>query len=264
MPHLKQPPIFLSHFGSERQCRRFLFRKKWSEGFKCPRCQFPRALERNAGRRWICGRRGCTYWESATRGTIAESIKKPLRLWFWGMWLYTHSRGSLTAARLKKELGFGSYQTAWTWCQKYRKAFELDPDLAGSLLSEAPVDTEAHPARAGLGTHGWRGGQKGLATGLHRDTEPTGAEKGFWSWLLALNGARVSLKHARSYWCEKQVWTQWSTPAKRWQVLCGQVMRPPIPYWRLVGRVAPRVPLSHEANPPRHSQAKQGRTRCNA
>jgi len=46
----------------------------------------------------------------------------PLRTWFAAMWFVTSQKDGASALGLKRVLGFGSYQTAWTWLHKLRQA----------------------------------------------------------------------------------------------------------------------------------------------
>ena len=59
--------------------------------------------------------------------------KLPLTIWFWAAYLMaTHSNG-ISALQLQRQLGFGSYKTAWLICAKLRRSM-VAPDrnpLAG-------------------------------------------------------------------------------------------------------------------------------------
>ena len=55
-----------------------------------------------------------------TAGTVFEDSRKPLRLWFHVMWLMMAQKTGLSAKNLCDTYGFGSYQTAWGWLQKFR------------------------------------------------------------------------------------------------------------------------------------------------
>lgn len=57
-----------------------------------------------------------------TVGTIFESSRMPLRLWFRAMWLVTHQKGGVSALGLQRALGLGSYRTAWACLHKLRRA----------------------------------------------------------------------------------------------------------------------------------------------
>jgi transposase-like protein len=55
-------------------------------------------------------------------GTVLEGTRKPLRTWFQAMWYVTNQKSGVSALGLQRVLGFGSYQTAWTWLHKLRRA----------------------------------------------------------------------------------------------------------------------------------------------
>ena len=59
---------------------------------------------------------------SPTAGTIFEGTRKPLRLWFQAMWYVTIQKHGVSALGVQRILGLGSYQTAWTWLHKLRRA----------------------------------------------------------------------------------------------------------------------------------------------
>jgi hypothetical protein len=59
---------------------------------------------------------------SVTTATIFHRSRKPLRLWFKAMPLMTAQRPGISALSLMRQLGLTSYQTAWTWLHKLRRA----------------------------------------------------------------------------------------------------------------------------------------------
>jgi len=66
--------------------------------------------------------RACGAETSITAGTVFEGTRKPLRTWFLAMWFVTSQKHGASALGLKRILGLGSYQTAWTWLHKLRRA----------------------------------------------------------------------------------------------------------------------------------------------
>ena len=103
---------FEAQFSSEEACRAYLQRLRWPDGFVCPRCQHPTAW--SAGRqRLVCAR--CRHQASLTAGTLFQATHKPLRLWFRALWHVTSQKHGTSALGLQRELGLGSYVTAWTW-----------------------------------------------------------------------------------------------------------------------------------------------------
>jgi len=65
---------------------------------------------------------GCGHQTSVTAGTIFQDTRKPLTMWFRAMWAVTSQKNGASAIGLQRALGLGSYQTAWTWLHKLRRA----------------------------------------------------------------------------------------------------------------------------------------------
>lgn len=107
-------------FPDEAACREYLRRLRWPGGFVCPRCGG------QAGA-WVTARgylhcRTCGGETSITAGTVFQDTRKPLRTWFLAMWFVTSQKHGANALGLQRVLGLGSYQTAWTWLHKLRRA----------------------------------------------------------------------------------------------------------------------------------------------
>lgn len=106
-------------FPNEVACVEYLRRLRWPEGFQCPNCGKNKA--------WFTGRgllrcASCQRQTSVIAGTLFEGTRKPLRTWFQAMWYITSQKYGGNALGLKRVVGFGSYQTAWTWLHKMRHA----------------------------------------------------------------------------------------------------------------------------------------------
>src|SRR5512134_3002015 len=113
-------PSFLKRFGTDEQCRAYLFRVRWPDGFRCSACGHDRAFAPKARLSDECA--ACGKQHSLLAGTIFEQTKTGLARWFLAIFLVTSSKGGISAMELKRQMGFGSYQTAWTWLHKIRKA----------------------------------------------------------------------------------------------------------------------------------------------
>ena len=106
-------------FATEEACREYLARVRWPKGFVCSRCGAAGGWKATRGR-LVC--RVCRYQASVTAGTIFQDTHKPLRLWFRAIWHITSQKNGASAASVQQILGLGSYQTAWTWLHKLRRA----------------------------------------------------------------------------------------------------------------------------------------------
>jgi hypothetical protein len=66
--------------------------------------------------------RSCGGEVSVTARTLFEGTRKPLRDWFFAIWFVTSQKHGASALGLQRVLALGSYQTAWTWLHKIRRA----------------------------------------------------------------------------------------------------------------------------------------------
>lgn len=133
---------FESRFSTEEACSSYLLKLRWPEGFRCPRCDgckgWPVRINLIQ-----CGT--CGYQASITSGTIFQGSRMPLTLWFRAIWWITSQKSGASALGLKQILGLGSYETAWSWLHKLRRAMvrpgrdrlsgtiEVDETYLGSL-----------------------------------------------------------------------------------------------------------------------------------
>lgn len=133
---------FLSWFPDNARCLAYLERLRWPDGFVCPRCEGKTAW-RIAGARWMCA--GCGRKTSVTAGTVLDKTRMSLSTWFAAAWHVTSQKHGMSALGLQRELGLGSYQTAWAWLHKLRRAM-VRPDrdrLQGTVeVDEAYVGGE--------------------------------------------------------------------------------------------------------------------------
>jgi transposase-like protein/ribosomal protein L37AE/L43A len=110
---------FDARFGTEQACRAFLVQARWPEGFRCPRCGAATAWPVRTVL-WQCA--GCGRQTSVTAGTIFQDTRTPLSTWLRAMWCVTSTKTGTSALALQQVLGLGSYQTAWAWLHKLRRA----------------------------------------------------------------------------------------------------------------------------------------------
>ena len=110
---------FEVRFSTEAACREYLFRLRWPDGFRCPRCGGRKAWPVSDV---LLQCSDCNYQSSVTAGTIFQDTRKPLTLWFRAAWCVTSEKNGASALGLQRALGLRSYKTAWTWLHKLRRA----------------------------------------------------------------------------------------------------------------------------------------------
>lgn len=106
-------------FATEEACREYLADLRWPNGFSCPRCGGNEAWTMGSG---LLRCRACDYKLSLTAGTIFEGTRKPLLMWFRAIWWVVGQKNGASAKGIQRMLELGSYETAWTWLHKMRKA----------------------------------------------------------------------------------------------------------------------------------------------
>jgi len=132
----------VSWFPDNRACLEYLARLRWSDGFVCPACG-GRDFWRTGTGLWMC--QVCGRRTSVTAGTIFHRTRTPLSTWFAAIWFVTSQQNGVSAQGLQRVLGFGSYETAWAWMHKLRRAMvrpgrdrlsgvvEVDETLVGGV-----------------------------------------------------------------------------------------------------------------------------------
>ena len=147
-------PEFEARFPDEAACARWLFERRWPEGFRCPGpgCGPAKGWELDRGTLLVeCAR--CHRQTSVTAGTVLHRSHLPLRLWFLAAWLVATHKNGISARQLWLQLGLGSYKTAWLLLRKLRRAM-VDPErepLAGLVEvdeTSIPFRTKDEPVAA--------------------------------------------------------------------------------------------------------------------
>jgi hypothetical protein len=93
--------------------------------------------------------RSCGRQTSVTAGTIFDRSRLPLRTWFAAMWFVCAQKNGVSALGLQRVLGFGSYETAWAWMHKLRRAMvRPDRELLGGPDATVEIDSTFLGGRA--------------------------------------------------------------------------------------------------------------------
>ena len=141
---------FQDQFSTDEACERFLFAWRWPDGFCCPRCESSKFVKLAFRRQYQC--RACKYQVSITAGTAMQDTKLSLRIWFWAMFLVARHKKSISALQLQRDLGLGSYRSAWLMLQKIRSCFDESADypLKGVVeVDETLVGSKGKGAKTG-------------------------------------------------------------------------------------------------------------------
>ena len=108
---------FGAWFRTDADCLDYLDWVRWPDGFVCPDCGAV------GGRRLSDGRYECPDCggrTSATAGTVFDRTRTPLTVWFHACWMFATQKDGISALALQRNLGLGSYQTAWAMLHRLR------------------------------------------------------------------------------------------------------------------------------------------------
>ena len=145
-------------FPDEQACLGYLECLRWGNGFVCPCCG-------TVDSGWWAVRRGlrkcavCHHETSVTAGTIFHGSRLPLTSWFAAIWYVVNQKQGVSALGLQHVLEFGSYQTAWAWLHKLRRAMVLP---GRELLSSVVEVDESYVGARRTGAGGRRAAGKAI------------------------------------------------------------------------------------------------------
>lgn len=111
MQEAMENEIWTEQFETEEQCRKHLYKLRFPNGHKCPRCQNEKSYETKEGTH-KCSQ--CGYKMSVRRGTVFERSKLKLKQWYQAIY-YTSSTpnpGKVTSKAYQNDLGLKSNHSA--------------------------------------------------------------------------------------------------------------------------------------------------------
>ena len=151
-------PEFEARFNTEEDCRAYWIEARWGGKPACARCNGTRVWPIRGGIRYECA--ACGHQTSLTSGTVLAKTRKPLKMWFRAIFEISTRRTGISAKDLQRIMGFGSYETAWTWLHKLRSAMvRSDSEPMGPFveMDEALARRQRRPAQATRSGSGRKG-----------------------------------------------------------------------------------------------------------
>jgi transposase-like protein len=150
---------FLRRFPNDESCWNYLLEIRWPNGFICPKCN---STAHSVTRRRLFECDKCGLQTSLTAGTIFHGTRTPLLLWFHVIWWVAVQKTGVSASNFQDFMGFGSYETAWTWLHKLRRVMnrperdklkgdvEVDETLIGGEESGVKTDGKKKTGRGSI------------------------------------------------------------------------------------------------------------------
>lgn len=134
---------------TEDEARGAFERIRWPNGPICPHCGSDKAtkLQGKVHRAGLYKCQSCAQQYTATVNTILEDSHLPIRTWLMAFAILCSAKKGVSALQLQRQLGLGSYKTAWHLCHRIRHAMSKEP-LAG-LLGEGGGIVEADECYVG-------------------------------------------------------------------------------------------------------------------
>ena len=136
-----------------------LFKMRWPQGFRCPKCGHAGYCEIRDRKVYQCHK--CHFQASLIQGTIFAATKLPLTAWLLGIYLVTQSKDGISSLHLARTVGI-SANAALRMKHKLQQVMKDRDDATpwaayfswmmpiGVARSETAKEAEALPARCHL------------------------------------------------------------------------------------------------------------------
>ncbi len=128
---------------TEEQARETLERIRWPHGPVCPHCGSTDGHTKFNGKKHRAGvykcNAGCGEQFTVTVGSVMEASHLPIRIWLMAFSILCTAKKGVSALQLQRQLGLGSYRSAWHLCHRIRHAMSQDPLkglLEGTVISD--------------------------------------------------------------------------------------------------------------------------------
>jgi transposase-like protein len=154
---------FRRQFASEEACVQYLIESRWTGGFSCPRCEHDAYWYLTKRKLLVC--RSCRKETSPIAGTLMHGSHVPIQEWFWAAYLVTTLTPGISALQLQRQLGLGSYRTAWFMLNRLRKGMVSDSRSRLSGIVEADETIIGGPIKNKRGRGVTHGTHKSLVVG---------------------------------------------------------------------------------------------------
>jgi len=190
----KTATAFEARFATEDDCRAYWIAARWGGVPACAKCRSTRLWTIRSGKWFECA--VCGHQTSLTSGTLLDRTRKPLKVWFRAVFEISTRRTGISAKDLQRIMGFGSYETAWTWLHKLRSAMvRSDSEPLGPFVQadEALVGGKGGPNKEMVLVAAEANGRVRLA---HADNNDTDTLKRFADGQIAADAKIVTDGHS--------------------------------------------------------------------
>lgn len=137
-------------FHDEDAAREHIEASRWPNGVTCPHCgsvNVRRMEGKTQAGMFLCN--DCRDKFTCRTGTVMERSHVPLHKWLLAIHLMASSKKGISAHQLMRNLGLGSYRTAWFLAHRIREAMTDDSHKATGGLGGANKVVEADESYVG-------------------------------------------------------------------------------------------------------------------
>jgi len=131
-------------YHNEDAARAHIEGLRWPNGTECPHCGVVRnstLLNGETTRSGLYKCNACRKPYTVTMGTIYEKSHIPLHKWLLATRLMCSSKKGISASQLQRDLGIGSYRTAWFMAHRIREAMQSD-DITPMGINGGKVEAD--------------------------------------------------------------------------------------------------------------------------
>ena len=162
---------------TEKQARTYLEDLLWKGVPTCPHCGHRKAtkVDGDSTRDGLYACSKCRKPFTVTVNTIMHRSKLPIKTWLMAFYMVCSSKKGISALQLQRQLGIGSYRTAWMLVNKIRKAMEVNPEfckLFGYIEADETYFRESHKGDRHLDRKPRKRGGKASQRGLSKEQIP--------------------------------------------------------------------------------------------
>jgi transposase-like protein len=109
---------FFNSFSNVKSCREHFLQNRIKEGVICKKCGSGEHYWLRNKEQFECKK--CKFRTTLRSGTIMQASKLPFSYWYIAMYLMSHSKKSLSALQMQRELSHKRYEPIWAMMHKIR------------------------------------------------------------------------------------------------------------------------------------------------
>ncbi len=115
---------FFNAFSTEQSCREHFLQNRIKEGVICKKCGHGEHYWLRNKEQFECKK--CKFRTTLRSGTVMQASKLPFSYWYIAMYLMSHSKKSLSALQMQRELSHKRYEPIWAMMHKIRTLMSKD------------------------------------------------------------------------------------------------------------------------------------------